>query len=257
MKIETHAHTKEGSPDSLVSVIDKINLLINKKYDGMIITDHNSYEGYNKAKSLNIDGFTIIKGIEYDTSDAGHMIIILPSKVDSNIFTHRGLGIKETIHFVKALGGIIGPAHPFDYYKLGILNNGQWIRNQKIIENFDFVESFNSCGSILGNSKSKLLAKAFNKPTFGGSDSHRLSSTGKAYTVLPEEIRNEDELIKLTKQMKYEDTKSEGEYFEGTSRNKLGILYEAGIRTYCGANKLMGKLSKRKAIREAIALSIV
>lgn len=257
MKIETHSHTKEGSADSIVSLENTIEKLKSKNYDGMIVTDHNSYNGYDTIIDKGCDDFIIFKGVEYDTSDAGHMIIILPKNSESDIFTHKGMKVKDTIHIVKALGGIIGPAHPFDYYKLGILNNGQWIRNQDIIKEFDFVEGFNSCGSLIGNQKSTLLSKVYNKPLFGGSDSHRLGSVGKSSTILPESVKNEDELIDLVKSLKFGQTKVNGEYFKGTSKDKLGVLYKAGLATFYGVGLVSGKITRRKAIKKAVALSLI
>lgn len=257
MKIETHLHTKEGSSDSMVSSDSTIQLLREKEYDGMIVTDHNSYRGYESIIKRNHEGFVILKGIEYDTSDAGHMLIILPSKVNNNIFTHKGMNIRNTIKIVRSLGGIIGPAHPFDYYRLGMLNNGKWFKNISMLREFDFIEGFNSCGSRLGNHKSAILTQAFNKPMFGGSDSHRKDSVGSTHTLLPDNVKNEDDLIELVKSMAFGDTRVIGEMFEGTSKDKLGILYDVGVRAFYGAGLASGMYTKRKAMKEAIALSLI
>lgn len=256
MKIDTHTHTKEGSIDSIASINKTIEILKEKEYDGMIVTDHNSYEGYKKI-SNNVKDFVVIKGIEYDTKDAGHMIIILPTDKDVDIFTYKGMGVKDTIKIVKNLGGIIGPAHPFDFSRLGMFNNIKWLTNPEIIREFDFIEGFNSCGSVLGNHQSKLLAKKFNKPMFGGSDSHKLISVGKAHTILPEKINNEDELIELTKTLKYGDTNVNGDYYNGALHSKLGFVYKAALGTFCIFSLISGHFSAKKAIAEAIALSLV
>ena len=82
MKIDMHCHVKEGSVDSKVSLEEYITLLKEKGFDGMLITDHNTYKGYRYWKE-HIKGkkhtdFVVLKGIEYDTSDAGHIIVITP-----------------------------------------------------------------------------------------------------------------------------------------------------------------------------------
>ena len=46
MKIDMHCHVKEGSIDSRVSVDEYITLLKKKGFQGMVITDHNTYNGY-------------------------------------------------------------------------------------------------------------------------------------------------------------------------------------------------------------------
>lgn len=258
MKIDIHCHSKEGSPDSLVGIEETIDKLIEKGYNGMITADHNSYAGYNSIKDKDYGDFVILKGIEYDTSDAGHMIIILPNNdLDKDVFTHKGMTVKDTIKIVKNLGGIIGPAHPFDYYKLGILNNARWIQNQDVIKEFDFIEGFNSCGSILGNQKADLLAKIYNKPVLGGSDSHRPNSIGQGHTILPGRVKSQQELINLIKSSEYNDIQAGGDIFKGSSKDKLGPLYAAGIRAFYGFNLVSGKFSRKKAIKIAIALSLM
>ena len=42
MKLDMHCHTKEGSPDGKVELLDNIALLKQKGYQGMLITDHDS-----------------------------------------------------------------------------------------------------------------------------------------------------------------------------------------------------------------------
>lgn len=257
MKLETHLHTAEGSPDGIVSAEKTIEILIRKGYDGMIVTDHNSYKGYESINKDKYANFVILKGVEYDTSDAGHMLIVLPSNIKTNIFTHKGMKIKDTIKIVHSLGGIIGPAHPFDYYKLGMFNNAKQFKNVSFLKQFDFVETFNACGSFLGNHKSNALAQLFNKPAFGGSDSHKKESVGSAFTILPERVENEDEYIQLIKRLSYEDTKVEGEIYKGTSKEKLGILYSAGVRIFYGFGKATCRITRKKALKEASLLSLL
>lgn len=257
MKIETHLHTKEGSPDGIVSAEQTIEILIKKGYDGMIVTDHNSYKGYESIDKSKYDNFVILKGVEYDTSDAGHMLIILPSDNNSTIFTHKGMNIKDTIQIVHALGGIIGPAHPFDYYRLGIFNNVKKFKNFNIMKEFDFVEAFNSCGSLLGNDKSSLLSQMFNKPSTGGSDSHKKESVGSAATILPKRVENESEYIDLIKNLAHKGTEVIGELYMGTSKEKLGALYSVGMRIFYSYSKVSGLYTKRKALKEASLLSLL
>jgi len=74
MKIDMHCHVKEGSIDSKVSLEDYITLLKKKGFQGMVITDHNTYNGYrywkNHMKGKVHTDFVVLKGIEYDTRDA-------------------------------------------------------------------------------------------------------------------------------------------------------------------------------------------
>ena len=70
MKIDMHCHVKEGSIDSRVGIEEYIEILKKKGFQGMVITDHDTYNGYRYWKE-NIKGkkhtdFVVLKGIEYD-----------------------------------------------------------------------------------------------------------------------------------------------------------------------------------------------
>ena len=52
MKFDMHCHTKEGSIDAKVDIETYIKTLINKGFDGMLVTDHNSYKGYERWKEI-------------------------------------------------------------------------------------------------------------------------------------------------------------------------------------------------------------
>ena len=71
MKLDMHCHVKEGSIDSKVSLDEYITLLKERGFDGMLITDHDTYKGYRHWKyqmqGKVHDDFVVLKGIEYDT----------------------------------------------------------------------------------------------------------------------------------------------------------------------------------------------
>ena len=46
MKLDMHCHVKEGSVDSRVSLDEYITKLKAHGFDGMLITDHDTYKGY-------------------------------------------------------------------------------------------------------------------------------------------------------------------------------------------------------------------
>ena len=45
MKLDMHCHVKEGSVDSKVSLDEYITKLKANGFDGMLITDHDTYKG--------------------------------------------------------------------------------------------------------------------------------------------------------------------------------------------------------------------
>ena len=51
MKIDMHCHVKEGSLDSKVSLDEYITILKANGFEGMLITDHDTYKGYRYWKN--------------------------------------------------------------------------------------------------------------------------------------------------------------------------------------------------------------
>ena len=50
MKIDMHCHVKEGSIDSKVGLEEYITILKQHGFQGMVITDHDTYNGYRYWK---------------------------------------------------------------------------------------------------------------------------------------------------------------------------------------------------------------
>ena len=204
MKMDMHCHTKEGSLDAFATMEEYVSRLMELGYDGMMITDHNSYRGYDNwltvrdkiEASLGPDRhFTVLRGIEYDTHNGGHMLIVLPDGAKSRIFEARGLSVEHLQKAVHEMGGIIGPAHPYGngYYAFMKTHKGK--KNPHLMENFDFVETFNGKTNLLSNNLAGILAMKFNKPGIAGSDSHVAKDMGTVYTIFEEDIRSNNDLI--------------------------------------------------------------
>ena len=125
MKLDMHCHVKEGSIDSKVSLDDYITKLKENGFDGMLITDHDTYKGYrywkHHMKGKVHEGFVVLKGMEYDTCDGGHILCIMPEGVKMRLLELRGMSVSVLIDFVHRHGGILGPAHPCGekYMKIG------------------------------------------------------------------------------------------------------------------------------------------
>lgn len=228
MKLDMHCHVKEGSIDSKVSLDEYITILKENGFQGMLITDHNTYNGYRYWKKhmrgqAHTD-FVVLKGIEYDTCDAGHIIVIMPEGVRMRLLEAKGLPVSVLIDFVHRNGGILGPAHPCGEKYLSFTNTKRYYKNPEIIKRFDFMEAFNTCETAESNEAAKKLVEKYQKPGFGGSDSHRPSCVGKAYTILPEYVTCETELITLIR--------------------KKPALEAGGVLHEKAAKEIMGPVSK-------------
>ena len=245
MKIDMHCHTKEGSLDGKVPIEDYIEKLKSEGFGGMLVTDHNSYHGYRHWKKY-IKGkrhtdFLVLKGIEYDTFGAGHMLVIMPETIKLRILELRGLPAHLLISIVHACGGIIGPAHPCGEKYLSITNTKSYYKDPRIIRRFDFIEAFNACESEESNASAAKLAEKYGKPCFGGSDAHKIECVGKAYTEVPDGVKSESDLIACV--MKDTPFEVGGSYYNKTTKEKMGKANKVLVYSFWVYNKVAG-LSK-------------
>ena len=254
MKIDMHCHTKEGSLDGKIPIADYIAMLKENGIDGMLVSDHNSYNGYRYWKNHRDEmpsDFVVLKGIEYDTIDAGHILVILPTGVKVPLLELRGMPVNVLIDIVHRHGGILGPAHPCGERFLSLTNNRRFRKQKSVLERFDFVETFNSCEPESSNEGALALAQAYGKPGFGGSDSHRPDCVGTAYTLFSENIGSETDLIDYI--LSGNSTATGGYYYHGTTKEKLGRMNQLLVFSFWFYNKGSGLLRSHKrsaALRE-------
>lgn len=246
MKLDMHCHTKEGSPDGKTALLDIISILKQKGYDGMLVADHNSYKAYRYYKRLpeKPENFTVLCGIEYDTLEAGHILVILPANVRPKLLELRGLPVLFLIEIVHLYGGILGPAHPCGEKFLSVFNTRLGKRlNEKLLRKFDFIEAYNACEDEISNNLAKTLALKFHLPEFGGSDSHKDDCVGLGYTILQEEIRNETELIQYIKAGK--PSAAGGTHYFHTTKAKLGKANDILVYSFWFYNRFLAFLRKK------------
>lgn len=255
MKIDMHCHVKEGSPDSKISLDEYITILKANGYEGLVITDHDTYNGYrhwkNNMKGKVHDDFVVLKGIEYDTSDGGHILIIMPQGVKMRLLELKGMPVAALIDFVHRHGGVLGPAHPCGEAYMSFANTKRYYKNPELMKRFDFVEVFNACEPLESNEKAAKLAFKYGKPGIGGSDAHNPNSAGMAYTKLPERVTCETDLIELIR--KKANFEVGGILYNKTLKDRLGKANKILVYSFWIYNRT-GELIKRRARKRKSAL---
>lgn len=252
MKIDMHCHVKEGSIDSKIPLELYISLLKEQGFGGMLITDHDTYNGYRywrdhiKGK-LHTD-FKVFKGIEYDTSGGGHVIAILPENVKLRVMEIRGLPLNILISAVHAAGGVLGPAHPGGDKYLALTRTRVYRKDPRIVKRFDFVEVFNACESEESNELAAKLAAKYQKPGLGGSDAHKPDCVGLAFTEIPDSVATESELIACIQNQKISDCG--GTRYEHTAKGKMGRLRTVPLILFFFYNKTLTLARMRKRNRK-------
>lgn len=255
MRFDMHCHTKEGSPDGRIGLTEQVRLLKQKGYHGILITDHNSYDAYRyylKHKSEPVfQDFTVLKGLEYDTIDAGHILVIMPEHVRLPLLELRGLPVKLLTEIVHFFGGILGPAHPCGEKYLSLCGTKRYRKSPSILRNFDFIESFNACEFPESNAEAAALAQKLHLPEFGGSDAHKADGVGFGYTEFPDGIFSESQLIRYIQEKN--STCSGGDYYHGTTKERIGSLNNLLVYSFWFYNKaaaLPRFFKRRLALRE-------
>lgn len=252
MKIDMHCHTKEGSIDAKVDIEKYIRKLISHGCDGMLVTDHNSYDGYRKfkkiAQRMNLkDAFTVLKGIEYDTKDAGHIIAILPEHINEKVLEVRGMTVRQLEKLVHGLGGVLGPAHPYGTGYFAFANTKFGKNNMDFIKKFDFIETFNACTKPHANAAADRLADRFGKLKTAGSDAHKESIVGSAFTEFYHNIKNNNDLIDAIKSQKH--TVIHGSIIDKVLKDKNILIENAGVIGYYIYNRLGAAFNKHRINR--------
>lgn len=224
MKIDMHCHTKEGSLDGKVPSEEYIRILKEKGFGGMLVTDHDSYGGYRQWKK-NIKGkkyqdFLVLKGVEYDTLDAGHIIVVMPENIKLRLLELRGIPVQMLIPIVHNYGGILGPAHPCGEKFMSFMNAKAYKRNPDILREFDFMETFNACEPQEVNDRARAVAERYGIPGTGGSDAHKEDCIGLAYTEIPDDVTCESDLI--THIMRGTKFECGGSIYTNTTKEKIG-----------------------------------
>ena len=250
MKFDMHCHTKEGSLDGKAPIEEMIGILKERGFDGMLISDHDSYNGYRAWKKAHGEQpdkeFLVLKGVEYDTIDAGHILVIMPEGVKLKILELRGLPVHFLIDIVHRNGGILGPAHPCGEKYLSIMNTRKHRNQLAVMDRFDFLEGFNACESPESNAAAMEIAASYGKPAFGGSDAHKADCVGMGYTIFAEDIRCESDLIRLVKEKGHELCSRGGEYYAGTTKQKIGRANELLVDGFWIYNRLGSMMRHRK-----------
>ncbi|MCF0145933.1 MAG: PHP domain-containing protein [Eubacterium sp.] len=228
MKIDMHCHVHEGSVDSKVHLAEYIDILREKGIGGMLVTDHDTYNGYrawkNLCKNEKYKDFVVLQGIEYDTLDAGHILVIMPAGTKMRILELRGMPLVQLMRVVHRNGGILGPAHPGGGKFLSFGNSVEGRSKSRIIGQFDFVEGFNACETEKSNQYAQRLALKYGLPMVGGSDAHNPRCVGLGYTEFEEDVRTEDDLIRMIRKKK--SAVGKGGYYGHTLKKRMGPFGE-------------------------------
>ena len=129
---ELHCHSVHSDGDYTVCELQK--KAIDDHLAIIALTDHNTFSGWDEIDDNIIP---VIRGIEW-TTYYGHLLVL-----GANDFVDwrdaNADNIDEKIKQIKAVGGLVGVAHPF---QLGspLCTGGHWDFNVRNWQNVDYIE---------------------------------------------------------------------------------------------------------------------
>jgi predicted metal-dependent phosphoesterase TrpH len=178
--VDLHCHTS-ASFDSLAAPTAVVRAAAARGLTHLAITDHDRIDGALEAATVaarEAPGLTILVGQEIRTQ-AGDMIgLFLRDPVPP------GLTPEAAIEAVRAQGGLVGIAHPFDRFR-GSLGKGETAGLESIAREVDWIEAWNArlmFGD--GNARGAELAMRLGVPGVAVSDAHTTLEVGVAATKL-------------------------------------------------------------------------
>lgn len=174
---ELHCHSVHS--DGAFQVKDLLNTAKDDHLALIALTDHNTMSGHSELDDSILPS---IKGIEW-TTFYGHMLVLGAKEfVDWRDAVPNN--IDEKIKQVKAVGGLVGIAHPF---QIGapVCTGGRWEFNVKNWGNVDYMEVWHEDFNRISmeNTKavdlwSSLLDKGHKIAITYGRDWHRIETSG-------------------------------------------------------------------------------
>ena len=173
-QVDFHVHTC-ASPDSRTRLEAVIAAARRRGLTRLVITDHNTITGALRAKQLAPE--LVIVGEEIMTTEGELLAAFLHERVPP------GLSPEETIARVRAQGGFVAVAHPFDTRRKGHWQPETLTRIAPLV---DAIEGLNArCFSARANQQAIQFAAARGLPVVAGSDAHTAAEVGQARVVMP------------------------------------------------------------------------
>ena len=193
LKTDFHLHSKEDQRD-IISYTAKelIDYLVEKGYHTLSLTFHDSSYSDKKTKEYAKEkGITLIPGIE-KTIEGAHILILNAQPEELKEVTTL-----KDLEKIKREDTLLVAAHPFFFI------NSLGKRLEKNIHLFDAIEYAHFYLSFLNfNKKAVKLAKRYNKPLLGNSDTHYLFQVGYTYSIVETEHNDTISIIKAIKEGK-------------------------------------------------------
>jgi predicted metal-dependent phosphoesterase TrpH len=193
--VDLHCHTS-ASFDSLATPAAVVRTAAARGLTHLAITDHDRIDGALEAQAFLASdagrdaapGLTLIVGEEIRTSSGDLIGVFMREAVPP------GLPPAEAVAAVRAQGGLVGIAHPFDRFR-GSVGRRDAETTADVASSVDWIEAWNArlmFGD--GNARAAALAATAGKPGVAVSDAHTTLELGVAATIVHGDLSTPDGL---------------------------------------------------------------
>ena len=194
--VHVHSHHSPGctlEPRAVVRRAREVGL------DGIVLTDTNTLDGLEEVRAAGREeGLLALCGVELVT-DHGHYLCYFPDPAQvpapPQMFGHTPWPVREVLERVRAMGGAVVAAHPYD--KSVERPSGDYIFT---LEGIAALEGLNARRRGPANDLAIEAADHMNLPCVGGSGAlPTLDDIGKAATLFREPVASEADLVRQLK----------------------------------------------------------
>lgn len=192
-KIDLHVHSRE-SGDNDADPEEIVERAIERGLDGIVITEHYSYEASEHAERLREKYrgvMLVLRGVEFSAAE-GHCLVF---GADTDRLSMRFAPAEDVVRLVTSAGGIVIPSHPFR----GGNSMGALVLRLRGISG---IEGYNGANMHTMNRKAIATAERLDLPFTGGSDAHSPSEVGSCYTEFDGCV-TEENFLDLLRQGRY------------------------------------------------------
>ena len=178
--IDLHCHTS-ASFDSLAAPGAVVRAAASRGLTHLAITDHDRIDGALEAReraASEAPDLVVLVGQEIRTTSGDLIGLFLETAIPP------GLSPAEAIAAVRAQGGLVGAAHPFDRFR-GSVGRGEATAMEAVAGQVDWIETWNARLMLGdGNARAAELSARLSVAGVAVSDAHTTLEVGVAATIL-------------------------------------------------------------------------
>jgi predicted metal-dependent phosphoesterase TrpH len=182
-KLDMHVHTHH-SGDNTADPEETVQEAIHRGLDGIVFTEHYSYEASEFAERLRekfAGSIRLFRGVEF-SAEEGHCLVL---GVNTDRLNIKSATVDELVRVVSDHGGVVIPSHPYrrGHGIAGLVHQ---------VKGITAIEGYNGCNMHAMNVMAMEAANVLGLPVTGGSDAHAPNEVGSCYTLFDEDVTEEN-----------------------------------------------------------------